>query len=410
MCVCVDVSKAKLERSKSEETFRLKAFPKERDATMPWYLNDGNGNDGKRSKKEKSKKSGTLTRISSRSDDTIDEKREEKKRIKKVGEEEVAAGNKKKKWKNKFKRKRRRGKEDEEEKEDDDEKDEKRKKQKSSSSLLLSKAPSVSTNWHKLVARGDIKTSEKGKRRKRDFDAPLPSRSASASAKENYYYRDNNGNDAENECGRRGNDEDAEDELRRPTPTSRDASVTETLAIDCEMVGVGEDGTRSVLARVTVVNEHGNVVLDTFVETTEKVTDYRTKVSGVRPRDLKNAPKFADVQKMVSKLIEKKIVVGHGLKNDFKALLLNHPRERTRDTALYHPLTRPLRSHERCVEGAPRGRGCRSLKELTKTHLRMTIQEGEHSSAEDARAALFLYAKFKKKWEQSLLVAMRKRH
>ena len=374
---------------------------------MPWYLNDDDGNDGKRRQKEKLKKSGTLTRISSRSDDKIDEKCDEKKLIKKEGEEEVAAGNKKKKWKNKFKRKRRRGKEDEEEKEDDDEKDEKRKKQKSSSSLLA-KAPSVSTNWHKLVARGDIKTSEKGKRRKRDFDAPLPSRSASASAKENYY--DNNGNDAENECGRRGNDEDADDELRRPTPTSRDASVTETLAIDCEMVGVGEDGTRSVLARVTVVNEHGNVVLDTFVETTEKVTDYRTKVSGVRPRDLKNAPKFADVQKMVSKLIEKKIVVGHGLKNDFKALLLNHPRERTRDTALYHPLTRPLRSHERCVEGAPRGRGCRSLKELTKTHLRMTIQEGEHSSAEDARAALFLYAKFKKKWEQSLLVAMRKRH
>ena len=375
---------------------------------MPWYLNDDDVNDGKRGQKEKLKKSGTLTRISSRSDDEIDEKRDEKKRIKKEGEEEVAAGNekKKKKWKNKFKRKRRRGKEDEE-KEEDNEKDEKRKKQKSSSSLLA-KAPSVSTNWHKLVARGDIKTSEKGKRRKSDFDAPLPSRSASASAKENYY--DNNGNDAENECGRRGNDEDADDELRRPTPTSRDASVTETLAIDCEMVGVGEDGTRSVLARVTVVNEHGNVVLDTFVETTEKVTDYRTKVSGVRPRDLKNAPKFADVQKMVSKLIEKKIVVGHGLKNDFKALLLNHPRERTRDTALYHPLTRPLRSHERCVEGAPRGRGCRSLKELTKTHLRMTIQEGEHSSAEDARAALFLYAKFKKKWEQSLLVAMRKRH
>jgi RNA exonuclease 4 len=356
---------------------------------MPWYLNDdGNGNDGKRSERETSKKSGTtlMRRISSRSDDALEEKREkEKKGMKKVGEEEVAAGNeKKKKWKNKFKRKRRRGKEDEEEKEDDDEKDEKRKKQKASSSLLLSKAPSVSTNWHKLVARGDIKTSEKGKRRKRDFDAPLPSRSASASARENYY--DNDGNDAENECGRRGNDEDADDELRRPTPTSRDAS------------------------RVTVVNEHGNVVLDTFVETTEKVTDYRTKVSGVRPRDLKNAPKFADVQKMVSKLIEKKIVVGHGLKNDFKALLLNHPRERTRDTALYHPLTRPLRSHERCVEGAPRGRGCRSLKELTKTHLRMTIQEGEHSSAEDARAALFLYAKFKKKWEQSLLVAMRKRH
>ena len=31
------------------------------------------------------------------------------------------------------------------------------------------------------------------------------------------------------------------------------------------MVGVGEDGRRSILARVSVVNEDGGVVLDTFV-------------------------------------------------------------------------------------------------------------------------------------------------
>jgi len=48
---------------------------------MPWYLNDdGNGNDGKRSEREKSKKSGTtlMRRISSRSDDALDEKREKR--------------------------------------------------------------------------------------------------------------------------------------------------------------------------------------------------------------------------------------------------------------------------------------------------------------------------------------------
>ena len=259
-----------------------------------------------------------------------------------------------------------------------------RKKRLDESKALVANAPTVSVNWQKLVARGDIRTSEKGKHRKHDFDP---------STKEN---DGGNTNDATKGDGKNNI------ELRKPTPTSRDASVTEIVAMDCEMVGVGEDGSRSVLARVTVVNEYGNVILDTFVQATERVTDYRTKVSGVRPRDLKNAPKFVDVQKMVSKLIDKKIVVGHGLKHDFRALLLNHPRERTRDTALYHVFTRPLRSTERCVEGAPRGRGSRSLKELTRTHLRMKIQDGEHSSAEDARAALFLYAKYKRKWEKSL--------
>ena len=259
-----------------------------------------------------------------------------------------------------------------------------RKKRLDESKALVANAPAVSVNWQKLVARGDIRTSEKGKHRKHDFDP---------STKEN---DGGNANDATKGDGKNNI------ELRKPTPTSRDASVTEIVAMDCEMVGVGEDGSRSVLARVTVVNEYGNVILDTFVQATERVTDYRTKVSGVRPRDLKNAPKFVDVQKKVSKLIDKKIVVGHGLKNDFRALLLNHPRERTRDTALYHLFTRPLRSTERCVEGAPRGRGSRSLKELTRTHLRMKIQDGEHSSAEDARAALFLYAKYKRKWEKSL--------
>ena len=258
-----------------------------------------------------------------------------------------------------------------------------RKKRLDESKALVANAPAVSVNWQKLVARGDIRTSEKGKHRKHDFDP---------STKEN---------DGGNTNATKGDGKN-NIELRKPTPTSRDASVTEIVAMDCEMVGVGEDGSRSVLARVTVVNEYGNVILDTFVQATERVTDYRTKVSGVRPRDLKNAPKFVDVQKMVSKLIDKKIVVGHGLKHDFRALLLNHPRERTRDTALYHVFTRPLRSTERCVEGAPRGRGSRSLKELTRTHLRMTIQDGEHSSAEDARAALFLYSKYKRKWEKSL--------
>lgn len=54
------------------------------------------------------------------------------------------------------------------------------------------------------------------------------------------------------------------------------------------MVGVGPEGIESTLARVSIVNFHGAVILDRFVRPREKVTDYRTWVSGVREEDLRN--------------------------------------------------------------------------------------------------------------------------
>jgi hypothetical protein len=52
------------------------------------------------------------------------------------------------------------------------------------------------------------------------------------------------------------------------------------------MVGVGPFGSESALARVTVVNYRGDVVLDEFVLPQEPVTDWRTFVSGVRKEDM----------------------------------------------------------------------------------------------------------------------------
>ena len=57
--------------------------------------------------------------------------------------------------------------------------------------------------------------------------------------------------------------------------------------MDCEMVGVG-DGQDSILARVSIVNHDGHALYDKYVKPREKVTDYRTFVSGVRPEDLVN--------------------------------------------------------------------------------------------------------------------------
>jgi RNA exonuclease 4 len=60
------------------------------------------------------------------------------------------------------------------------------------------------------------------------------------------------------------------------------------VAIDCEMVGTGPKGTEDLLARVAIVNYLGQVLLDVFVKPTLRVTDWRTKYSGIRPADLLN--------------------------------------------------------------------------------------------------------------------------
>ena len=85
-----------------------------------------------------------------------------------------------------------------------------------------------------------------------------------------------------------------------PQARRENRQETRIVAVDCEMVGVGAEGRKSALARVVVVNYYGNVLLDTFCAPSERVTDYRTRVSGIRPQDLKGATPFDEVQQQVA--------------------------------------------------------------------------------------------------------------
>jgi RNA exonuclease 4 len=58
------------------------------------------------------------------------------------------------------------------------------------------------------------------------------------------------------------------------------------IAVDCETVAVG-DGKQSQLARVSIVDLNGVVILDTFVSPTLQVY-YHMSISGVRKSDLDN--------------------------------------------------------------------------------------------------------------------------
>eukprot|EP00899_Mesostigma_viride_P015617 jgi/Mesvir1/24056/Mv10785-RA.1 len=181
-------------------------------------------------------------------------------------------------------------------------------------------------------------------------------------------------------------------------PADSPPKLTKVLALDCEMVGVGSDGVRSVLARVCLVNDKGEVVYDKFVKPIERITDYRTHVSGVRASDLNGskAVGFYEAQKQVEEMIKGRILVGHALKNDMKALMLSHPRRMMRDTSTYFRF--------RGGKGRPR-----ALRHLAKDILGRTIQEGKHSPDQDARAALDLYLSCRKEWERSLVMGPQER-
>ncbi|XP_042911334.1 uncharacterized protein [Parasteatoda tepidariorum] len=166
--------------------------------------------------------------------------------------------------------------------------------------------------------------------------------------------------------------------------------LTKVLSMDCEMVGTGPDGKDSILARVSIVNAYGQCVYDEFVKPKEKVTDYRTHISGVRPSDLRKGKDLFEVQTDVSTMIEGRRIVGHDLKHDFNVLFISHPRSLIRDTSKYKPF--------REISGGKTP----SLRKLTSMILGCNIQSGEHSSVEDAQAAMLLYLRHKKDWERQI--------
>lgn len=72
------------------------------------------------------------------------------------------------------------------------------------------------------------------------------------------------------------------------------------LAIDCEMVGTGPKGKNSELARCSIVSCDGDVVYDNFIKPLNPVTDLRTRWSGIRWQNLRNASPFSEARKEVS--------------------------------------------------------------------------------------------------------------
>lgn len=155
------------------------------------------------------------------------------------------------------------------------------------------------------------------------------------------------------------------------------------------MVGVGPNPDReSALARVSVVNYNGEQVYDSYVIPKEPVTDWRTHVSGITPQHVKIARPLEEVQADISKLVKDRVLIGHAIRHDLEALMLGHPKRDIRDTARHPP-------YRRLAGGSsPR------LKILASELLGLEIQDGAHSSVEDARACVLLFRRDKAAFER----------
>ncbi|KAL7198820.1 hypothetical protein ACSBR2_021171 [Camellia fascicularis] len=166
----------------------------------------------------------------------------------------------------------------------------------------------------------------------------------------------------------------------------------EAVAIDCEMVGGGSDGTLDLCARVCLIDEDEKLIFHTYVEPQIPVTDYRYEITGIGEEHLRDAMPLKEVQARLLEILyngesigrvrldggKARLLVGHDLEHDLDCLKMNYPDHLHRDTAKYRPyLKTNLVSH--------------SLKYLTRTYLGYDIQSGVHDPFVDCVSAMRLY-------------------
>ncbi|EAR85711.2 exonuclease (macronuclear) [Tetrahymena thermophila SB210] len=144
------------------------------------------------------------------------------------------------------------------------------------------------------------------------------------------------------------------------------------LGLDCEMVST-EYGLE--LARISLVNFDGEVLIDQLVKTPNRIINYNTQYSGITQEMLKDVKvDLQQAQKLLFQYVcQDTILIGHSLENDLVAMQVIH--NKVIDTSILF-----LTKNERKLK----------LKDLAQKFLNCKIQQGSHCPSEDAKSALSL--------------------
>lgn len=168
--------------------------------------------------------------------------------------------------------------------------------------------------------------------------------------------------------------------------------IENAVAIDCEMVGVGHG--ESALAHVAIVDFNGRCIYDKYVLPKggiKTITDYRTKFSGITFAKLAHLDKrkhsFNLVKNEVHRILKNKIIVGHGLINDFKVLEYRPELNKVWNTTTIEQFQK---NHPH-IPGLKQPRKLKVIaKEFANNNIQLDTTTG-HSPLEDARASMNLY-------------------
>lgn len=169
------------------------------------------------------------------------------------------------------------------------------------------------------------------------------------------------------------------------------------FAIDCEM-GVSHAHT-PVLLHVSMVDDRGNVLLDTHVKPTVDLADVKTRIHGIALCDVLDSPGHAEVAGEVEHILRASspcVLVGHNIQEDLNVLGVARMPGLVfvRDTATF-----PFYQKQGAKDSVFNQR---KLSHLVAEIGGVTIQKDRHNAVEDAAAAMVLYLAVRDTWEQEL--------
>ncbi|XP_075093898.1 RNA exonuclease 4-like isoform X2 [Nicotiana tabacum] len=113
----------------------------------------------------------------------------------------------------------------------------------------------------------------------------------------------------------------------------------EAVAIDCEMVGCGSDGSLDYCARVCLVDEDDRLIFHTYVLPQLPVTNYRYEITGITEENLRDAMPLNEVRQRILQILyngesisrarlnggRANVLVGHNLAHHLDCLAMDYP-------------------------------------------------------------------------------------